>query len=132
MLSINNFSLQYGAKHIFRGISAQVHAGERIGLVGVNGTGKSTLLKIMCGAQETDPGVVSRASWFTVAYLPQEITLELDNRSLYEEAETAFDDILAHQQEVEQIGEQLAGLGQDDPEMDALLERQGDLQHLLE
>jgi ATP-binding cassette subfamily F protein 3 len=132
MLSINNFSLQYGAKHIFRGISAQVHTGERIGLVGVNGTGKSTLLKIMCGAQETDPGIVSRASWFTVAYLPQEITIELGARSLYEEAETAFDDILAHQQEVERIGEQLAGLEQNDPEIDALLARQGDLQHLLE
>ena len=132
MLSINSLSLQYGAKHIFRNISVQVHTGERVGLVGVNGTGKSTLLKIMCGAQETDPGVVSRASWFTVAYLPQEITLELDNRSLYEEAETAFDDILAHQREVELIGERLAELEQDDPEINALLARQGDLQHLLE
>jgi len=132
MLSINNLSLQYGAKHIFRDVSAQVHTGERIGLVGVNGTGKSTLLKIMCGRQETDPGQISRASWFTVAYLPQEITIELGDRTLYEEAETAFDDIIAHQQEVEQIGEQLAGLAQDDSEIDVLLTRQGDLQHLLE
>ncbi len=132
MLSINNLSLQYGAKHIFRDISAQVHTGERISLVGVNGTGKSTLLKIMCGRQEIDPGIVSRASWFTVAYLPQEITIELGERSLYDEAESAFDDILASQQELERIGEKLAGLDQNNPEIDALLVRQGDLQHLLE
>ena len=132
MLSINNLSLQYGAKHIFRDISAQVHSGERISLVGVNGTGKSTLLKIMCGRQEIDPGIVSRASWFTVAYLPQEITIELGERSLYDEAESAFDDILASQQELVNIGEQLADLDQGNSEIDALLERQGDLQHLLE
>ncbi|MCF6186683.1 MAG: ATP-binding cassette domain-containing protein [Desulfobulbaceae bacterium] len=132
MLSINNLSLQYGAKHIFRDISAQVHTGERISLVGVNGTGKSTLLKIMCGRQEADPGIVSRASWFTVAYLPQEITIELGDRSLYDEAESSFDDILASQEELERIGEKLAGLDQNAPEIDLLLERQGDLQHLLE
>ena len=132
MLSINNLSLQYGAKHIFRNISAQVNAGERVGLVGVNGTGKSTLLKIMCGRQEIDPGIVSRASWFTVAYLPQEITIELGERTLYDEAESAFDDILASQEELVKIGEQLAVLDQGHPEIEALLERQGDLQHLLE
>ena len=132
MLSINSLSLQYGGKHIFRDVSVQVHAGERIGLVGVNGTGKSTLLKIMSGVQETDPGIVSRASWFTVAYLPQEITIELGSRRLYDEAESAFDDVLAHQRELEEIGEELAGLQQGDPALDDLLARQGELQHLLE
>lgn len=132
MLSVNDLCLQYGAKHIFRHVSAQVHTGERIGLTGVNGTGKSTLLKIMCGRQETDPGTVSRASWFTVAYLPQEITIDLGERSLYDEAESAFDDILARQQELHRIGEQLADLSQDSPEIEGLLDRQGELQHLLE
>ncbi len=132
MLSINSLSLQYGAKHIFRDVSAQVHSGERVGLAGVNGTGKSTLLKIMSGALETDPGIVSRASWFTVAYLPQEITIELGARSLYDEAESAFDVVLSHQRELEEIGEELAGLQQGDPALDDLLVRQGELQHLLE
>ncbi len=132
MLSINSLSLQYGSKHIFRDVSVQVHAGERIGLVGVNGTGKSTLLKIMSGLQETDPGIVSRASWFTVAYLPQEITIEFGARTLYDEAESAFDDVLAHQRELEEIGEELAGLQPGDPALDDLLARQGELQHLLE
>ena len=70
MLSINDLNLQYGDKHLFKDVAAQVHPEDRIGLIGVNGTGKSTLLKIMCGMQETDPGIVNRASWFTVAYRP--------------------------------------------------------------
>ena len=94
MLSINDLNLQYGSKHIFRNVSTQIHTGDRVGLVGVNGTGKSTLLKIMCGEQEVDPGIVSRASWFSVAYLPQEVSIELGSRSLFDEAESAFDDVL--------------------------------------
>ena len=132
MLSINNLSLQYGSKHIFRDVSAQIHDGDRIGLAGVNGTGKSTLLKMMCDDLETDPGVVSRASWFTVAYLPQEVTIDLGSRSLFDEAESAFDEALAHQREFEAIGQQLADLDQDSAELAPLLKRQGELQHLLE
>ncbi|RUM38798.1 MAG: ABC transporter ATP-binding protein [Desulfobulbus sp.] len=125
MLSVNNFSLQYGSKHIFRNASAQVYESDRIGLAGVNGTGKSTLLKIMCGQLE-------RASWFTVAYLPQEISIELGSRSLFDEAESAFDEALAHQKEFDDIGRELAELREGDPALAPLLERQGELQHLLE
>lgn len=132
MLSINNLSLQYGRKHIFNNVSTTVHNGERVSLIGVNGAGKTSLLKIMAGEMETDSGVLSRASWFTVAYLPQEITMDLTDSTLYEEAETAFDDILAYQEEVEEIGNKLASLSQNDSDLAGLLERQGELQHLLE
>ncbi|GAB4345938.1 MAG: ABC-F family ATP-binding cassette domain-containing protein [Desulfobulbaceae bacterium] len=132
MLSVNNLSLQYGEKHLFRDVSVQVHPEDRIGLVGVNGTGKSTLLKIMCGLLETDPGIVNRAAWFTVAYLPQEVTVNLEGRSIYEEAEAAFADVLAKQAELEEITERLAAVSSDDPELERLLERQGELQHFLE
>ena len=132
MLSVNNLSLQYGNKHLFRDVSAQVHPDERIGLIGVNGTGKTTLLKIMCGLQETDPGTVSRASWFTVAYLPQEVTVSLGTRTLYEEAETAFQEVLNKQAELEKVSEQLAVMSSGDPELEGLVDRQGELQHFLE
>ena len=132
MLSINDLSLQYGDKHIFRNVSAQIHAGDRVGLAGVNGSGKSTLLKIMCAQHEVDPGIVSRAAWFSVAYLPQEVTIELGSRSLFAEAESSFDDVLAQQEELQRVGEQLALCDPNSPEIDALLVRQGDLQHALE
>ncbi len=132
MLSINDLSLQYGNKHIFRNVAVQIHTGDRVGLAGVNGAGKSTLLKIMCGQQEVDPGIVNRASWFSVAYLPQEVSIELGSRSLFAEAESAFDDVLAQQEELETISEELALLDADSPEIETLLSRQGELQHQLE
>ncbi|NLZ17402.1 MAG: ATP-binding cassette domain-containing protein [Desulfobulbaceae bacterium] len=132
MLSINNLSLQYSGKHLFHEASAQIHSGDRVGLVGVNGAGKSTLLRIMCGEIESDPGVINRAAWFSVAYLPQEQSLLNRGRSLFEEAQSAFDDVLAQQKELEALNHQLADLNPEDPAMDALLARQGQLQHLLE
>ena len=132
MLSINNLNLQYGNKHIFREVSVQIHSGDRVGLAGVNGAGKSTLLRIMCGEQEVDPGIVNRASWFSVAYLPQEVSIELGNRILFDEAESSFDDILAQQEELDRISEELALLDPASPVIDSLLARQGELQHALE
>jgi energy-coupling factor transporter ATP-binding protein EcfA2 len=108
MLSINDLNLQYGSKHIFRNVSVQIHTGDRVGLAGVNGAGKSTLLKIMCGQQEVDPGIVNRASWFSVAYLPQEVSIEFGSGSLFAEAESAFDDVLAQQEELDRVSEELA------------------------
>ena len=132
MLSINDLNLQYGNKHVFRNVAAQTHSGDRVGLAGVNGAGKSTLLRIMCGEQEAEPGVVNRASWFSVAYLPQEVSIELGSRTLFEEAESAFDDVLAQQEQLERVGEELALLDPDSPEIDGLLALQGELQHVLE
>ncbi|MDW7771315.1 MAG: ABC-F family ATP-binding cassette domain-containing protein [Desulfobulbaceae bacterium] len=132
MLTVNNLNLQHGNKHLFRDVSVQVHHNDRIGLVGVNGTGKSTLFRIMAGIQETDPGVVNKASWFSVAYLPQEVTVSLGRRTLYEEAEGAFDEILDKQRKLAKINEQLAVISSDDPELEDLLQKQGELQHFLE
>ena len=132
MLSINDLNLQYGSKPIFRNVAAQIHTGDRVGLAGVNGAGKSTLLRIMCGEQDVDPGIVSRASWFSVAYLPQEVTIDLDGRSLFDEAQSAFDDVLAQQEQLDRVSEELALLAPDSPEIDGLLALQGDLQHALE
>ena len=132
MLSINDLNLQYGSKHIFRNVAAQIHTGDRVGLAGVNGAGKSTLLRIMCGEQDVDPGIVSRASWFSVAYLPQEVTIDLDGRNLFDEAQSAFDDVLAQQEQVDRVSEELALLDPDSPEIDGLLALQGDLQHALD
>lgn len=132
MLSINDLNLQYGSKPIFRNLAVQIHSGDRVGLAGVNGAGKSTLLKIMCGEQDVDPGVIHRAAWFTVAYLPQEVSLALGDNTLFAEAESAFDEVLAQQEELDRVSQDLAALDADDPLVEDLLGRQGTLQHLLE
>ena len=132
MITINNLSIQYGAKHLFKNISGRINSRDRIGLVGVNGAGKSTLLKILAGVSETDPGVVSRSKQVTCGYLPQEIAgLDLE-KSLYDEAESAFAPLLAKQQELDEINMRLGATRENETANRDLLQRQGELQHLLD
>ncbi len=132
MLSVNHLDIRYGEKYLFRDVSIQVHQGNRIGLIGVNGAGKSTLLKIMAGVSATDDGVVTRSKNFTVGYLPQESHEVLTGRTLYEEAETAFNALLKMQEEVGELNEQLGKCPADSEEFQQLLQRQGEIQHQLD
>lgn len=133
MLSINHLDVRFGEKHLFKDISQRVHAGDRIGLIGVNGAGKSTLLKIMAGIAACDDGVITKSKHFTVGYLPQESSALVSENTLYQEAESAFDEILTLQQEADFLHDQLAVMTDHDSELfAAMIERQGELQHQLE
>ncbi|MDT8334347.1 MAG: ABC-F family ATP-binding cassette domain-containing protein [Desulfurivibrionaceae bacterium] len=132
MITINKLSLQYGNKHIFKEVSVRINNQDRIGLVGVNGTGKSTLLKMIAGEIETDYGVVTRSKNDTIGYLPQEIASLPADRTIYQEAESSFGDTLNLQKEVDRINNELAACAADSPEISSLLEQQGELQHQLE
>jgi len=132
MLSINHLDIRYGDKHLFKDLSIQVTDGKRIGLLGVNGAGKSTLLKIMAGVNECDDGVLSRSKYFSVAYLPQESSALVSGRSLYQEAESAFAELIELQKEADIINGDLASVDPQSDEFSILLERQGDIQHRLE
>lgn len=132
MLSLNHLDIRYGEKHLFKDLSIQVYAGNRIGLLGVNGAGKSTLLKIMAGVSDCDDGVRSCSKYFSVSYLPQESSALLSGKTLYEEAESAFGELLELQKEVDAIHEQLTVTDHNSSDFEALLERQGEIQHRLE
>ena len=132
MLSINHLDIRYGEKHLFRDVSAVVHPGDRVGLVGVNGTGKSTLMKIMAEEMAADDGVVARSKLFSVAYLPQEPALISSGRTLYEEAEQAFAELLALQREADRLNETLSSGAAHDEHFGELLERQGRIQQQLD
>ena len=132
MLSVNHLDIRYGEKHLFKDISVQVYEGNRIGLVGVNGAGKTTLLKIMAGVNAADDGVVTCARNVTVGYLPQESSELFSSRSLYEEAQTAFAPLLERQRELAELHERIHHLPPESAELAALLQRQGELQHLLD
>ncbi|MHB8151203.1 MAG: ABC-F family ATP-binding cassette domain-containing protein [Desulfobulbia bacterium] len=132
MLAINQLSIQFGSKHLFKNVSVRVHPGEKIGLVGVNGAGKSTLLKIMAGVKHVDDGVLARSKNVSIGYLPQEIATFAPGRTLFDEAKTAFAEALALQKELDQVNHALGQVPPEDPGFGDLLHRQGDLQHRLD
>jgi ATP-binding cassette subfamily F protein 3 len=132
MITINNLSLQYGDKHLFREVSARINPLERIGLVGVNGAGKSTLLKMIAGQVETDFGVITKSRQATIGYLPQEVSGLEPGRTLYQEAESSFGDTLRMQDELAEINRLLAECDPHSPGIPELLEQQGELQHHLD
>ena len=132
MLAINQLDIQYGNKKLFNKVSARVNDQERVGLIGVNGAGKSTLLRILSGEMESDFGVVQRSKYATVGYLPQEISNIPSDRTLYQEAESAFAELLQMQKELDGINQQLAGEDAKSAAFAALLQQQGELQLLLD
>lgn len=132
MLSVNHLDVNFGDKHLFKDVSIQIYDGNRIGLIGVNGAGKSTLLKIMAGVSATDDGVVSVAKNFTIGYLAQESNELVSDCTLYQEAETAFGDLLALQAESEQLNEKIQATDVSPEKLEQLLERHGDIQQQLD
>ncbi len=73
MLQINNLSLSYGPQDLFSGISFNIHAGERIGLVGRNGSGKTTLFRLLTGEQHPDSGRIIIPKNYTIGHLRQQL-----------------------------------------------------------
>ena len=71
VLNIEHVSKIFGDKKIFDDISYGIHDGDKIGIIGINGTGKSTLLKIIAGEEETDEGQVISQNGLRITYLPQ-------------------------------------------------------------
>ncbi len=132
MLQINNLSLQFGDKHLFKDITARLNDQDKIGLIGVNGTGKSTLLKMLTGQIETDFGVISKSKQSTIGYLPQEITSFPPGRTLYQEAETAFAHLLQIKSKLDTINNQLASTDPQSSLFSNLLINQGNLQQQLD
>ena len=107
MISIDNLSVEFSAKPLFTGISYVINDHDRIALVGKNGAGKSTMLKIIAGLQQPTSGSVSVPKDATIAYLPQVMKLT-DERTVRKEAERAFEHITEMEQELESLNNQLA------------------------
>ncbi|MBU0674789.1 MAG: ABC-F family ATP-binding cassette domain-containing protein [Proteobacteria bacterium] len=132
MININKLTLQYGKKDLFKDVSGRINSQDRIGLIGVNGTGKTTLLKMMVGIVETDFGVITKSRHTTIGYLPQEIADMPPGQSIYQEAESAFADLLEIEKELNELNRTLSACDPSSPEIADLLEQQGELQHQLD
>jgi ATP-binding cassette, subfamily F, member 3 len=93
MIQLKNISLSFGTQVIFDAISCYFSEDQRIGLVGRNGTGKSTLLKIIAGQLQPCSGTVSIGKDKKIAYMPQEMVLQSD-KSVFDEAFSVFDEYI--------------------------------------
>lgn len=104
LLTVSDLAKSYGAEQIFAGISFQLIDKEHVALVGINGAGKSTVLKIIAGIEEQTAGEVAPISGLRITYLPQEARFD-STRSIREEAQDAFADAIKageHMREIEQ------------------------------
>ena len=91
MISIDGLTVEFGVKPLFKDVSFVINERDRIALVGKNGAGKSTMLKILCGMQKPTSGVVSVPNDTTIGYLPQVMKLS-DDTTVKEETRKAFAD----------------------------------------
>ncbi|MCC7392799.1 ABC-F family ATP-binding cassette domain-containing protein, partial [Candidatus Sumerlaeota bacterium] len=91
MFDVQNVSLSYGEREILHDASFKVEDGERAAIIGPNGTGKSTLLKIVAGLIKPEKGEVSFPRNTEIGYLPQDMELD-SNRSVLDECKTVFQD----------------------------------------
>lgn len=107
MVSIEKLGVEFGTTPLFQDVNFVINPKDKIALVGKNGAGKSTMLKIIAGIQRPTSGTVSLQKGITVGYLPQVMVLS-DGRTVLEEAETAFADISRMQEELDKMNQMLA------------------------
>ena len=107
MIQLVNISLSFGAQVIFKDLSWHIKEERKIGLVGPNGVGKTTLMDVIAGIRQPDSGSISMSSSMTIGYLPQEIQEERSEHTVLDEAMTAFEEIYELEKEAESITETL-------------------------
>ena len=107
MLSIEGLKVEFGVKPLFHDVSFVVNDRDRIALVGKNGAGKSTMLKILCGLQRPTAGVVAVPNDTTIGYLPQVMKLS-DDTTVRDETRKAFADATKMKEELECMQQEMA------------------------
>ena len=123
MISVEGLKVEFNATPLFEEVSYVINKKDRIALVGKNGAGKSTMLKILAGLQRPTEGVVAVPRECTIGYLPQVMVLS-DERTVMQEAELAFEHIFEMQADIERMNCELAErTDYDSPEYQKLIDR---------
>jgi len=124
LITVNSLTKSFGAFDLFSGINFSVAKGARMALVGPNGVGKTTLLRILVGEDEASSGTVTTAKGVRIGYLPQEADFEMDG-TLWESCESIFEHLQTRQAELHRLEALMA----DPAQAEGVLERYGKLQH---
>ncbi|HRI46886.1 MAG TPA: ABC-F family ATP-binding cassette domain-containing protein [Ignavibacteriaceae bacterium] len=131
MIDLSSISLQFGGKYLFQNINYRINAGERISLVGANGTGKTSLLKIISGELIPESGKILKQKRISIGYLPQE-NITHNGKTLIEEASLALTDIYELQNKEKEITDLLNQKSLDDEEHTDLINQLGEVHYRLE
>ncbi len=107
MISVEKLTIDFTGTPLFEEVSFLVNPKEKIALVGKNGAGKSTMLKVFAGMQQPSGGRVSMPRDFKIGYLPQHLLVQ-DDKTVMDEAKSAFGDVLDTQKRVDYLTQQLA------------------------
>src|SRR5246127_845675 len=128
MIQLSGAGKRFGHKLLFENADWLVTPQDRIGLVGANGTGKSTLIKILAGLETLDYGSITIAKGISAGYLPQD-GLSLFGRSVFAECLTVFDDLRQMEQEMEQLTRRMSELPHESTEYAQVADRYHRMEH---
>src|ERR1700674_5726428 len=128
MIQLSAGGKRYGHKLLFERADCMITPRDRVGLVGANGTGKSTLLKILAGTESLDYGSVSRAKGISAGYLPQD-GLALSGRTVFAECMSVFAKLQAMEEEMEELTGRMSELDHASPEYAQVAERYQRIEH---
>lgn len=130
MIDLINISLQFNGNYLFNEVNYKICSGDRISLVGANGTGKSSLLKIILGELLPEEGTVQRQKNISIGYLPQELIYHSE-KSLLEESLSALTDIIDLQNKEKEIQKRLEENNLDEDSRNDLINQLGEIHHKL-
>ena len=122
MIQLSSAGKRFGPKLLFENCDWLITPRDRVGLVGANGTGKTTLLKTLARLEPLDYGEISFAKGVTAGYLPQD-GLSLSGRTVMAECMSVFGDLLSMEQEMETLMEKMGELDPAGPEYEAVADR---------
>jgi ATP-binding cassette subfamily F protein 3 len=128
MIQLSGLTKSFGDRVLFDCVTWQISDRERVGLCGPNGAGKTTLLRMMAGIDEPDSGAILKPANLTVGYLPQDGLAHAGGRTLFEEATTAFTELLAVKDEMHALEARLGDETIPVAEHEEMLVRYSDLQ----
>ena len=128
MIQLSAAGKRYGHKLLFEDADWLITPESRLGLVGANGTGKSTVMKILAGLESLDYGSISRAKGISAGYLPQD-GLTLSGRSIFAECMAVFDDLHAMEKEMEALTRSMSELDHTGTEYNDVADRYQKLEH---
>ena len=131
MIDLSGVSLQFNGKYLFQNINYKINSGDKISLVGANGTGKSSLLKIINGNLQPESGKILKQKGISIGYLPQEMIVH-QGKTLLEEAKSSLTDIIILQEKETFITNQLADESINEEERDDLIHQLGNVHLRLE